>query len=150
QCAPGGDIAAHDTRPDDVHAPEHRLLLAADTELLEAFAEEEHPPEVSRGRGRHQWHEAFGFAPRHLTPVVALLLEQVDERMRRRIMFGAGLLAGLGAHLLDDLRPDEAVGEDRLGPWRRLRLAIAEHRLARLPAQHVAVPNQLVDEAEAA
>jgi hypothetical protein len=147
--APGGDVAAHDAGADHMDTGKARLFRTAQTELLEALGKKEHAPQIARRVGRHQRHEATGFAVDHGPPVVAVPLEQVDQRMRRGIVLALGFFRGFRPHRLDDLRADRAPGHDPLDQRRRRRLALLQHRLARLPVQRIAVSDQLVDEAHA-
>jgi hypothetical protein len=71
--------------------------------LLQPLGEEEHAAQVLGGIGCHERDEAFGLALLHCPPVIAVFLEQVDQRVRRGIVREAGLLAGLGSHLVGDV-----------------------------------------------
>ena len=54
------------------------------------------------------------------------------------------LLAGLLAHLAGDLSAQRPHGHHAFDHRRRRRLALGQHRLTRLPCQHVAVAHQLI------
>ncbi len=82
----------------------------------------------------------------HLFGIVAILLEQIDQRIGCRIVIFRRLLARFLAHPVGHPRADRPQGHRTLGERRRLGIALGQHRLAALPAQHVGVAHQLVDE----
>src|SRR4051812_8217256 len=121
------------------------LLLAPQPQFLEALAEEEDATKIPRGVRRHQRHEAAGLGIDHGSPAVAVPLEEINQSKRRRVVFLAHLLAGLGAHLGDYLLTDRSPGHHSLDEGRRSRLAFLQHGLACFPMETVAMPHELID-----
>ena len=86
ECAPRGDIAAHDARADDVHVSLRVAGGFAPAGLLEALLQEIDPDEVAGRRCLHQLAERLGLGVVGRIVGGAMALPQVDHRVRRRVM----------------------------------------------------------------
>src|SRR6185437_393450 len=74
---PGGDIATHRARADDVNA---RAVPFAAGHAFELIAEEKHAYKILRRFGDQQARERRDFRRLHCRGVAAVLLPQVDQR----------------------------------------------------------------------
>ena len=99
QSAPGGNVATHHARADDMHALELGALVAL---LFQRLGGEEHPAQINRGFAAHQWHEGIDLVADHGAPVIAMLLEQIDQRIGRGVVIELGFFAHFLAQFGDD------------------------------------------------
>ncbi len=93
--APGGDVAAHGARADDVHVARRPVAVG---EPLELVAQEEDAHQVARGVRHKKPRERRDFPALHVLRVAAVLLPKIDQRVRRRVMCDRRLLRGFAAH----------------------------------------------------
>src|SRR5690606_30998628 len=105
---PRGDVTAHHTRTDDMHAAD---AVVTPGSALEALLQEENPDQVARGRGRRQPGNRLAFGGQLACGATAGVLPRVDERVRRRVV----LLAGLARHLLERHRRDHLPRQPGVG-----------------------------------
>ena len=148
--APAGDVGAHGAGADDVHA------ARAPAELLrrlpfQQLRQPEHAAQIARLVGHHQRREGARLGGLHRLVVAAVALEQIDQPVGRRIVVLARLLAApRRACVWRASRAPATWTSSCLAKPGRLRLAIAQNRLARRPGQRAAAVDELVDEAHAA
>ncbi len=93
--APCGNVAAHGAGADDVDA---FAVPFAVGETLEIFPQEKHANEILRGRGDEELRKGRNLRLLHRVRVAAVLLPQIDQRKRRRIVFMRRLFLGFAAH----------------------------------------------------
>ena len=111
--APGRDVAAHGSRADDVDALAGEAAVG---EPLELLAQEEHPHQIARGVGDQEARERRDLGLLHLARVAAVILPQIDQGVRRRIVLDRRPFAGLGTQALGrELASGRAV-DDRDEP----------------------------------
>ena len=142
--APGGDIAAHGAGADDMHPL--RLEAVLRRLVLQHLREHEHAAEIARGLARHQRREHLRLRRLHARRVVAILLEEIDQAVRRRVMVLAHLGRGLGAHLLGKVAAHRLLQHQLLPPRRALGAALLQHGFPRGPAEIVLGRHDLIDQ----
>ncbi len=120
QGAPGCDVPAHDAGTDDMDAADG---IALRREVPEPFPEQEQPDEILRGRRDEQTPDGLGLGPVGVAARCTVLLPQVDEGMRCRIVLPPGLAARLPAQAAGDERADRTEIQKTEVPgraaWRR-------------------------------
>ena len=124
--APCRDVAAHRARADDVNMADP---VAGACELLHLLAQKEHPDQVLRRRRHHQIGERSPFGRQHRGLVAAVLLPEVDQRVRRGIMLMRRGFFGLSTHARGEKAFDSTEIQDGIqqpGPGAS---QTAEHRV---------------------
>ncbi len=107
--APGGDVTTHRARADDVNVLD---LVAAACELLHLLAQEEDADQVLCGRRHHQPGKGRLLRAQHRPAVAAMLLPEIDQRVRRGIMRFRRGLGGLPAHAAGEETSDRTEAEN--------------------------------------
>ncbi len=122
--APCRDVATHRAGADDVNVAD---LVATAGELPHLLAQKERADQVLRRRRHHQIGEGGFFGRRHRRLVAAVLLPEVDQRVRRGIVLMRRGLFGFRAHARGEKTSDRTEIEDGVqqpGPGAR---QTAEH-----------------------
>ena len=116
--------------------------------VLQHLGEHEHAAEIARGVARHQRREDLRLGHPHARRIIAILLEEIDQPVWRRVMVLAHLFRGLGAHLLGEQSAHWLLQHDLLPPGRALGAALLQHGLPRCPAEIVMGGHDLIDQAQ--
>ena len=102
--------------------------------VLQHLGEAEDAAQIARCLAHHERREKAGLGDRHLPPVAAEAIEQVDELEGRGIVVFAHLLGGFLAHPVGQRSANRRLAQQPLPPGRALGFALLQALPGGLPS----------------